>query len=171
MKKYVGGQYIEMSDEEAGEVEQACRITEELERTRPLTESEVARMVIASQINGIGLDDDTTLRCREFFPCWTCGAYTVGYTVQHVGNLWRCCQGHDSTGNPDWCPGNASSLWAPWHSKAAITALPWVAPTGAHDAYMAGEYMVWSDGIVYKCMADNTVWGLTHCREAGRCCK
>ena len=25
--------------------------------------------------------------------------------------------------------------------------------------YMAGEHMVWPDGIVYKCLDDNTVCG------------
>ena len=34
------------------------------------------------------------------------------------------------------------------------TARPWVAPQGAHDMYRAGEYMVFTDGKVYRCLSD-----------------
>ena len=43
------------------------------------------------------------------------------------------------------------TLWKPWHSRKKEYALPWEAPTGAHDMYKAGEYMIWSDGKVKKC--------------------
>lgn len=26
--------------------------------------------------------------------------------------------------------------------------------TGAHDMYKAGEYMIWTDGIIKKCLRD-----------------
>ena len=31
------------------------------------------------------------------------------------------------------------------------TAQAWVAPSGAHDQYEAGEYMIWTDGNTYLC--------------------
>lgn len=126
---------------------------------RPMSQEAVSRMLLAREINTLPMDTTMTLRCREFFPAWAPGAYTVGYTVQHGGNLWKCLQEHDSTGNPDWCPGKAASLWGAWHALDAPLALPWVAPTGAHDAYQAGEFMAWTDGAIYKCLADATVWG------------
>ena len=30
----------------------------------------------------------------------------------------------------------------------------WITPAGAHDMYRVGEYMVYTDGSVYKCLAD-----------------
>ena len=30
----------------------------------------------------------------------------------------------------------------------------WEAPTGAHDMYKAGEYMIWADGLTYLCKQD-----------------
>ena len=36
---------------------------------------------------------------------------------------------------------------------------PGLPPTGAHDAYQTGEYMIWTDGQTYRCTTDNTVWG------------
>ena len=34
-----------------------------------------------------------------------------------------------------------------------------IQPTGSHDAYQTGEYMIWSDGQTYRCNTDDTVWG------------
>lgn len=36
----------------------------------------------------------------------------------------------------------------------ACHALPWIAPTGAQDMYKSGEYMVYTDREVYKCLQD-----------------
>ena len=33
-------------------------------------------------------------------------------------------------------------------------ALPWEQPTGTHDMYKAGEYMIWTGGTVKKCVQD-----------------
>lgn len=33
-------------------------------------------------------------------------------------------------------------------------ALPWEAPTGAHDMYKAGEYMIWTGGVIKKALRD-----------------
>lgn len=88
---------------------------------------------------------------------WETGAYSAGNLVQYNEQPWRCLQTHDSTGNPNWCPGVAPSLWAAYHGTAADHALPWQAPTGAHDCYNSGEYMTWTDGGVYLCNANGTV--------------
>ena len=34
----------------------------------------------------------------------------------------------------------------------------WKQPTGAHDAYMEGDVMRYTDGCVYKSLANNNVW-------------
>lgn len=115
------------------------------------------RSIIESAVQGLGRD--TAIETIILHPKWAEGSYKAGHAVQHQSNLWKCLQNHDSTGNPAWCPGSAPSLWGAWHARAAALALPWVAPTGAHDAYQAGEFMVWTDGAIYKCLADATVWG------------
>ena len=60
---------------------------------------------------------------------------------------------YDGTVQQDWTIDNRT-LWKPWHSRKAEYALPWEAPTGAHDMYKAGEYMIWTDGSVKKCVQD-----------------
>ena len=90
---------------------------------------------------------------------WTPGDYAAGNVRVQDGYPYKCCQAHDSTDNPDWDPATQRALWAPYHAKTAKWALPYVAPTGAHDAYQSGEYMIWPDGQIYRCNTDNTVWG------------
>ena len=41
-----------------------------------------------------------------------------------------------------------------YHGTTQETARAWAEPTGAHDAYKAGEYMIWTDGAVYRCVSD-----------------
>lgn len=85
---------------------------------------------------------------------WKQGAYAVGDVRSHRGVPYKCVQAHDSTGNPGWTPDTAPALWMQYHGTTVETARAWVAPTGAHDVYKAGEYMVWTDGAVYRCVTD-----------------
>ena len=90
---------------------------------------------------------------------WTPGDYAAGDVRVQDGYPYKCCQAHDSTDNPDWDPATNRALWVPYHAKSPKWGLPYVAPTGAHDAYQDGEYMIWTDGQIYRCNTDNTVWG------------
>ena len=78
-------EYVEpapLTDEEIAELqEQADRdaaLAEVLERTRPLTEDEVAAMLVRQQINTLTVDDQTALRMRRYYPTFT---ELVGQTV------------------------------------------------------------------------------------------
>lgn len=155
MKKYVNGQYIDMTDEEIAAMEAEAARYEAAERTRPLTESEVSRMLIAQQINTLSVDDNTALRMVEFYPAWaTDTAYPAGYKVQHGGKLWRCLQAH--TSQTGWEPENAPSLWA----KVLIpdeTVIPeWEQPDSTNP-YMMGD-KVTHNGKTWVSNIDNNVW-------------
>ena len=100
---------------------------------------------------------DDVIAVAEIMPEWKEGQHKADSVVRHDGQPWRCLQTHDSTGNPTWCPGVAPSLWANYHATSADRALPYVAPTGAHDAYNMGEYMVWTDSVVYQSNMDGNV--------------
>lgn len=90
---------------------------------------------------------------------WAPGNYAAGDVRVQDRYPYKCCQAHDSTDHPDWDPATNRALWVPYHAKSPKWALPYVAPTGAHDAYQDGEYMVWTDGQICRCNTDNTVWG------------
>ena len=83
---------------------------------------------------------------------WQPGAYVIGDVRMYEGNPYKCVQAHDGA----WNPADTPALWMQYHGTSAITARPWVAPSGAHDMYKSGEYMIWTDGNVYRCKQDTT---------------
>lgn len=101
-----------------------------------------------------GDNPDSMIRLMDMVRPWAPGPHAYNEVRKHQGKLYRCEQAHDSTGNPAWSPDQAPALWPPYHGRTAETALPWQKPTGAHDMYKAGEYMTWTDGIVYACLAN-----------------
>ena len=148
MRKYVNGQYIDMTADEVAGYEMA-------DRTRPMTADEVTRMLIAKQINTITVDDSTALRMVDFYPEWSAGqAYTAGYKVQHGGVLYRCLQDH--TSQDDWSPDLATSLFA----KVLIpdeNAIPeWEQPDSTNP-YSKGD-KVTHNGKSWESLVDNNVW-------------
>ena len=106
----------------------------------------------------ISESDDKTLgiACMAFFPTYEQNKqHEVGEVATHpeTGYPYECMTAYDGTVQQDWTIDNRT-LWKPWHSRKAEYALPWEAPTGAHDMYKAGEYMIWTDGTVKKCIQD-----------------
>ena len=121
------------------------------ERTRPLTESEVSRMLITQQINTLTVDDNTALRMMEFYPEWAADTeYTIGYKVQRNGKLWRCIQAH--TSQTGWEPENAASLWTEICESHAGT-LEDPIPYSGNMALESGKYYM-QDGKIYRCIRD-----------------
>ena len=68
MKKYINGQYIDMTAEEIAAMEAEAARYEAAERTRPLTAEEVTAMLIKQQVNSLTVDDNTALRMLTFYP-------------------------------------------------------------------------------------------------------
>ena len=106
----------------------------------------------------IAESEDKTLgiQCMALFPVYEQNKqHTVGEVALHpdTGYPRECMTAYDGTVQQDWTIDNRT-LWKPWHSRKAEYALPWEAPTGAHDMYKAGEYMIWTDGTVKKCIQD-----------------
>ena len=151
MIKLLNGKYVELTSEEIAEMQEAQAAFEAAERTRPLTESEVSRMLIAQQINTLEVDDNTALRMVAFYPEWaTDTAYPAGYKVQHGGKLWRCLQAH--TSQAGWEPENAASLWTEICESHAGT-LEDPIPYSGNMALESGKYYM-QDGKVYHCTRD-----------------
>ena len=101
-------------------------------------------------------DKTEGIACRGLIPVYVQEKYhTVGEVSRHPGTgyPYECMTAYDGTVQQDWTIDNRT-LWKPWHSRKPEYALPWEAPTGAHDMYKAGEYMIWTDGSTYKCVSD-----------------
>ena len=151
MKKYVNGQYIEMTTEEIAQMEADARRARLEEASRPLRSEEVLAMLIPQQINTLSVDDNTALRMVEFYPEWAAGqAYTAGYKVQHGGKLWRVVQAH--TSQAGWEPENAASLWTEIceaHDGTKYDPIPY----SGNMVLEAGKYYSQS-GKTYLCNRD-----------------
>lgn len=151
MIKLLNGKYVELTSEEIAAMQEAQAAFEAAERTRPLTESEVSRMLIAQQINTLTVDDNTSLRMKEFYPEWASGqSYTAGYKVQRNGKLWRVLQAH--TSQAGWEPENAASLWTEICESHAGT-LEDPIPYSGNMALESGKYYS-QDNKVYRCTRD-----------------
>lgn len=101
-------------------------------------------------------DDEERLKLHIFYPDWAEGKHEVGEIYNADEQTWECFQAYDNAIYPDINPNN--SAWftfnRPLHGKSPETARPFVKPMGAHDMYHKGEYMIWTDGTVYKCVVD-----------------
>ena len=151
MIKLLNGKYLELTSEEIEAMQEAQAAYEAYERTRPLTESEVSRMLIAQQINTLTVDDNTALRMKEFYPEWAADTeYTAEYKVQRNGKLWRCIQAH--TSQAGWEPENAASLWTEICESHAGT-LEDPIPYSGNMALESGKYYM-QDGKIYRCIRD-----------------
>lgn len=109
-------------------------------------------------IEKIKSSEDKTLgiQCMALYPVYEQNKYhEAGEVALHpdTGYPKECMTAYDGTVQQDWTIDNRT-LWKPWHSRKKEYALPWEAPTGAHDMYHAGEYMIWTDGTVKKCLRD-----------------
>lgn len=113
-----------------------------------------ARIYLEGQIPS---SDDKTLgiSCAALFKEWKPGKYISGDIRRdpETGYPKECMIDHDSNVNTDWTI-KIGTVWKAYHSRKKEYALPWIQPTGAHDMYKAGEYMIWTDGKVYLANQD-----------------
>lgn len=103
------------------------------------------------------LTDEDALEGIELFPLWAAGvSYEVGVRVRYDEKLYRCEQAHSS--QEGWEPPAVPALWTEVAKPGEIPV--WRQPTGAQDAYMAGDKVHYPDagGPVYRCTIDNNVW-------------
>ena len=155
MKKYINGEYLDLTTEELAAMEAAQAAYEAAERSRPLTLEEVSRMIITQQINSLAVDDNTALRMREFYPDWAAGQdYPVGFKVQRGGALYKVLQAH--TSQDGWEPENAPSLWAKVLIPDETVVPEWEQPDSTNP-YSAGD-KVNHNGKTWVSDVDNNVW-------------
>ena len=101
------------------------------------------------------LPDDMASTVPDLFAPWRDGtAYATGDRVQYGGVLYKCLQPH--TSQADWTPDKAVSIWVRTDDPS-IEWPAWRQPTGAQDAYMAGDKVShvekhWVSAV------DNNVW-------------
>lgn len=151
MRVYENGVYRDATAEEIAAMQAEQTKYELMEKSRPLTESEVLAMLITKRINTLSVDDNTALRMKSFYPEWASGvSYAVGYKVQYGGKLWRCLQAH--TSQAGWEPENTPALWTEI-CKSHTGTLADPIPYDGNMALESGKYYI-QDYAIYLCTRD-----------------
>ena len=125
-------------------------------RAETLAAGSFARMVLPTVQETMTADD--TITVAALYDEWTEGAYQVGdIRLAWYGGVhqpWKCRQEHDTATYPDITPDGTAwrTFWIPFHGTTPETAQDWIEPSGAHDQYEPGEYMIWN-GQTYKCLS------------------
>lgn len=125
----------------------------------PMTVTEAAalriQMETVYQLATPSMTQDEVIQNRIMCKVWEPGKHTVGEVYSTGEQIWQCIQSYDNEVYPDITPLVAAwnTFHKPYHGTTKETALLWVAPTGSHDMYLSGEYMIWEDGLVYKCLS------------------
>ena len=81
-----------------------------------------------------------------------------------AGRIVRLIQNYNSDTYPQE-PEELPALWSICHTKDPSKAKEWLAPNGTSGMYMSGECCV-DGGVVYRCLADNTVHSPTDYPQA-----
>ena len=156
MKELLNGSYVEMDEEEVSEINRTKRSAEKAERTRPMTEYEVTRLLIVQQINTLSVDDNTALRMLEFYPKW---AELIGTTVDKAGfkftnngALYKTVP-EQHTFQSDWIPGEGTESIYTRIDESHEGTIDDPIPYDGNMALSAGLYYT-QEGVLYLCSSD-----------------
>ena len=153
MKKYVNGEYIDLTESEIEELEEAKLRYEAAEKHRPLTVGEVGAMLIKQQINTLTVDDQTALRMIAFYPEYEVDhEYKPGEKFVSASKLYKVLQAH--TSQSTWVPGAAGteSLYASIDEEHDGTKYDPI-PYEGNMALENGKYYT-QGGVLYRCTRD-----------------
>ena len=159
MKKYVNGEYTDMTAKEIAAMQDAAAQAEAEEKRRPLSLSEVQEILVRQHINTLSVDDQTALRMRRYYPTFS---ELVGQTVKK-GTKFRATDSEDSdlytviqpelTIQEHYPPGTGTeSLYTridEQHDGTKYDPIPY----SGNMALEQGKYYV-QDGITYLCTRD-----------------
>ena len=175
MKKYINGEYIEMTPEEIEELEQAQKEYEAQEKKRPLREDEIMNMFLTQNIQTLAVDDNTALRIKSFYPTWEnlCDenngkgyeAKTKGFKFSYGDKLYKTVQ-DNFTFQSQWIPGQGTSAIYTQIVETQEGTLedPIDVPedvTTNSFTYIIGKYYRWNEKI-YHCERQGEEEGTEH---------
>ena len=156
MIKLLNGKYVELTLEEIEAMQEAQAAYEAYERTRPLTESEVSRMLIAQQINTLIVDDATASRMVDYYPTLKQDGslIAVNTRINWNGKLKRAAVDLWDTeaNNPD----NAPTLWEDIEYRDGIRVIPAAIPST--DTFKKGDLGWWGDNLYQSIYDGDNVW-------------
>lgn len=154
LKKYVNGEYIEMTPEEIAIMQTEAKRVELAEKSRQLTADEVNRLFIAQNIQTIITDDATASRAVEFHPEMQYNGKLIPAKtrINWNGKLKRTAV--DIWDTEDNNPDNAPALWEDIAYRDGFRIIP--ETITATLAFSTGECGWWGDRL-YESLIDGNV--------------
>lgn len=115
----------------------------------------------ALQIFAATLTDEQALVIATVYPAWQSGlAYSVGEVISYGTNslgdpqLYKVVQAH--TSQAEWTPDATPALYDAFGLDESGYPI-WAQPSGAHDAYNAGDIVNYN-GTLYQSTINGNVW-------------
>lgn len=156
MIKVVNGEYIEMTAEEEAREKEIIAQCDAVESSRPMTNSEVVELVLKKQINSIDIDDNLSLRMKDYYPTFEeleNEMVPAGFKLVYNGELYKTRQ-DNYTVVPHYKPGNGTeSLFEKIDETHAGTTNDPI-PYGGNMELFSGKYYT-QNGVVYLCNRDS----------------
>lgn len=81
--------------------------------------------------------------------------WPVGSPVTDEGQVWTLIQPHNAAGH-DGRPSTLRALWGLCHTKDPAKAKPWVDAYGTSGLYKLDECYKGADGVVHRCLVEET---------------
>ena len=155
MRIFDGKTYRDMTEEEMAAMQEEAEKAEAVERHRPMTEAEVASLLIRQQINTISVDDNTAIRMKGFYPNFT---DIIGQTVKqgfkftYGDKLFKTIQA-ELTISEHYVPGTGTeSLYAKIceaYDGSRYDPIPY----SGNMSLEKGKYYT-QEGVTYLCIRD-----------------
>ena len=131
------------------------------EEIRDILYREGRRQAMDLQGRAAGLTGTELIAEEEKIPAFVSDkdytAWPVGAPVADEGQVWTLLQPHNAA-NYTGRPATLRALWGLVHTKDPAKAKPWVDAYGTSGMYMAGECYRDEDGLVHRCLTDNTAY-------------
>ena len=115
----------------------------------------------ALQIFAATLTDEQALEIATVYPAWQSGrSYSVGEVISYGTNslgdpqLYKVVQAH--TSQAEWTPDATPALYDAFGLDESGYPI-WAQPSGAHDAYSAGDIVNYN-GTLYQSTINGNVW-------------
>ena len=152
---WMNGKYVEETPEKLAQMEHSAKVTAAEEKNRPMTESEVSRMLLTQQVNSLAVDDNTAMRMMSFYPTFeSIVGQTVskGYKFTYGGKLWRVIQ-PEITIQSYYLPGVGTESLYEQVNKTHDGTLDDPIPYNGNMALQEGLYY-YQSGTIYLCTRD-----------------
>lgn len=125
-----------------------------------------AQSLSAQAISGEA-DGTALIAAEERIPTWREQSYAdtpVGKPYKWQGQVYKLWQQHDATGQTDWSPDKAVSLWDICHTTDPALAKDYIAPQGTRGLWQEGECCL-LDGRIWRCLTADNAYSPTELPE------